>query len=168
MRHKLLTLGLGLVVAAVTVPGPVAAMGCDMPLVITHSSGDANVLVILDNSGSMNEAIVSSAYNAATNWSGNFTRGTAYSISADNDYTPQNFRSTWPNTPSAYLVKSDQGQAGNYDGNYLNWVYFNATAAERAAIPRLTRIQSAKAAVNTVLANTSGCRFGLMGFNGDN
>ena len=168
MRRKLLTLGLGFAVAAAMVHGGVAGAVCDMPLVITHSSGDANVLIILDNSGSMNEAIVSPDYNKATNWSGNFSRTSTYSISTDNNYTPRSFKSSWPNTPSAYLVNSDLGKDGDYDGNYLNWVYFHATVAQRAAIPRVTRIQSAKAAVNTVLANTSGCVFGLMDFNGDN
>jgi type IV pilus assembly protein PilY1 len=99
-------------------------------------------------------------------YSGNFSRSSSYDISTSGNYTPRHFNSTWPTTPSAYLVTSDQGEPAVYNGNYLNWVYFTATATQRAAIPVVTRIQASKAVVNTVLGNITGCRFAIEIFNG--
>jgi type IV pilus assembly protein PilY1 len=164
MRRKLLTIGLWFAIAAGVGQATAAFAACQIPLVISQSSGDANVLIVLDNSGSMNEALQSSAYNPNTNWSGNFNRSSSYNISTSGNYTPRSFSGSWPSTPSAYLVTSDQGMPAIYYGNYLNWVYFHATAAQRAAIPTVTRIQAAKTAVNTVLAATTGCQFGLMDY----
>jgi type IV pilus assembly protein PilY1 len=142
-----------------------ATAACETPLVISTGSSDANVLIILDNSMSMNQAMVSSAYNPATTYTGSFNSGSTYNVSRTGTYTPSSFNSKWAATPSATLVTSDLGQSAQYDGNYLNWVFFNATTAQRAAIPTVTRIQAAKQAVNTVFASSTNCRFGLMDFN---
>lgn len=141
---------------------------CDPPLLVSHSGGRAKVLIILDNSGSMNEAVQAAGYNSAVTYPGNFSSTTTYNVTSDASRTPHDFNTAWPSTPSAYLVNSDQGESGQYPGNYLNWIYFTATATERAAIPAVTRIQTAKQAVNTVLANGSGSDYGVMIFNGDN
>jgi type IV pilus assembly protein PilY1 len=141
---------------------------CQIPLAIGQTTGEANVLILQDNSGSMNEALVSSSYNPKTTYAGKFTSGTTYNISTSGNYTPRSFNSKWVNTPSAYLVASDQGEDGRYDGNYLNWIYFTATSAQRAAIPVITRIQAAKPVVSQVLGSVSGCRFAVEVFNNDN
>jgi type IV pilus assembly protein PilY1 len=146
--------------------GSAAGVTCNVPLVIGSAGADANVLILLDSSLTMNEALVSSAYNPGTRYSGNFSRTSSYDVSVSDSLTPRHFNSTWPNTPKAYLVASDQGEPGTYTGNYLNWVYFTATAAQRAAIPVVTRIQASKAVVTTVLANITGCRFAIEIFNG--
>ncbi|MCC6650044.1 MAG: hypothetical protein IT348_02725 [Candidatus Eisenbacteria bacterium] len=139
---------------------------CDVPLVISHGGGEANVMILLDTSGSMNEIVYSTAYNPATTYTGKFSSSSTYSIATDGYYTPRSFNSKWTSTPSAYLVDSDAGYDGDYSGNYLNWVFYSATATQRAAIPTLTRIQAAKQAVNTVLSTATNCRFGLTKFNG--
>lgn len=168
MRHPLRLLTLAIVAATmIGHAGPVRAT-CDVPLAIGSVTGEANVLILLDNSGSMNEALLSTAYNPKTSWSGNFSKNTGYDVNASGNYTPRSFKSSWPNTPTARLVASDQGEAGRYYGNYLNWVYFHATAAQRAAIPVITRIQAAKPVVSSVLATVTSCRFALEVFNGDN
>jgi len=168
MRRTYLTLALGLVAAAVVGWSDAARAQCNMPLVISQSSGTAKVLIILDSSGSMNEAIMSPSYNRTTTYSGRFTSGNDYSISSDGNYTPRSFNSSWPSTPTAYLVNSDRGEDGVYKGNYLNWVFFNATATQRAAIPTQTRIQAGKQGVNTLISTLTNVAFGVMKYNDDN
>ena len=139
----------------------IAGAVCQVPLTVGVNTGNANVMLLLDNSGSMNEALVPSAYDPNTSYSGNFSRTSTYNISSSANYSPQHFNSNWPSTPTAYLVASDQGEAGQYSGNYLNWVYFNATAAQRAAIPVVTRIQAAKQVVTSFLGTVTDSRLGL-------
>jgi type IV pilus assembly protein PilY1 len=59
-----------------------------------------------------------------------------------------------------------------YLGNYLNWLFYNATDAQRASIPLLTRIQAEKAVMHELLdefnpegAPTGTLRFGFFTFN---
>ncbi|MBI5169269.1 MAG: hypothetical protein HZA61_07255 [Candidatus Eisenbacteria bacterium] len=157
----------GLVLAALaSMHATIAGAVCDVPLVISTGGGEANVMILLDNSGSMNEVVWHSAYNPNTNYSGNFDRTQTYSISSDGTYSPRSFNRRWATTPTAYLVNSDGGYDGDYPGNYLNWIFYNATTAQRAAIPTVTRIQAAKAAVNAVFASSSSVRFGMYKFNG--
>ncbi len=153
--------------AVVTMSDVAAAQTCDIPLVVRRTAGEANVLIIFDTSGSMNEAMWHSAYDPTVNYSGRFDPDETYNISTDGNYRQRDFRSTWPTTPTAYLVDSDQGEDGRYSGNYLNWIYSHATTAQRAAIPRLTRIQAAKPAVVSILNAGSNISYGLMDFNGD-
>jgi type IV pilus assembly protein PilY1 len=161
-----------LVVAAVAAAGALsgqafASTTCENPLFIQRAGADANVLIVLDNSGSMNEPIYHPDYDANTNYSGKFNAGTTYYISTSGNYTPRSFNYKWSSTPSAYLVTSDNGEDARYDGNYLNWIYFHATAAQIASVPRFTRIQVAKDAVHGIITNTDGVQFGLMDFNYD-
>ena len=169
MRHLLRLTALALVATAGLGLARMAHASCDLPLAIGGATAEANVLIILDNSGSMNEAITSSDYNASITYTGKFTKGTTYNISTSKNYTPKQIKSSISDTsPSAYLVSSDGGQSGQYDGNYLNWIYYHATAAQIAAIPVVTRIQSAKSVVSSVLGNVSGVNFGLEVYNPPN
>ena len=169
MRRSTLVLSVAFAAALVMGFANLAgAATCQVPLAIGTAGSDANVLILQDNSGSMNEALQSSAYNPNTHYSGNFSNGTDYNISSSGTYSPRSFNSHWATTPTAFLVTSDQGEAGVYHGNYLNWIFYNATSAQRSAIPTVTRIQSSKATVNAVLSAVTGCRFGLEIFNGDN
>jgi type IV pilus assembly protein PilY1 len=163
-RHLLAAGAVG--VALATISG-LAAAACDIPLVTRRATSAANVMVLLDNSGSMNEVIYHSAFDPGTTYSGNFGSTTSYDVGADANYTPRSFNSTWPSTPTAYLVNSDAGENGQYIGNYLNWVFFHATDTQRGEIPRVTRIQVAKQVVNTVISSAPTHRYGIMTFNGD-
>ena len=92
-----------------------ASATCDLPLAIGGAAAQANVLIILDNSGSMNEALTSSSYNPNTKYTGKFTAGTTYNINTSGTYTPHGVKNTITDTtPSAYLVTSDGGQSGQY------------------------------------------------------
>ena len=74
---------------------PAAATTCQVPLTIGQSTGEANVMIMLDNSGSMNEAIVADAYNPLVTYPGSgtttFTKGTSYNVSVSGNYTPKHF-----------------------------------------------------------------------------
>jgi type IV pilus assembly protein PilY1 len=165
MRRTIHAIGLGCLVVLANAAA-VHAATCDVPLVISHGGGQAGVLIILDNSASMNEAICADAYDPKVTYKGGkFSASQSYDIHTSGTYSPKSFNNKWGSTPTAYLVTSDKGEAGVYDGNYLNWIFYIATATQRAAIPTVTRIQMAKQAVNTVLGTTSNCLFGLMTFN---
>jgi type IV pilus assembly protein PilY1 len=116
----------------------------------------------------MNEIVFHDAYNPAQTYSGNFSKLIEYEINSDGNRTPRSFNNNWPNSPTAYLVNSDQGMPGKYLGNYLNWVYFHATAAQRSAIPNYTKIQAAKSTINAVLGSITNVRFAIERFNDDN
>ncbi len=59
------------------------------------------------------------------------------------------------------------GNASRYWGNYLNWIFYAATDEQRTALPQTTRIIVGKAAINAVMQQAPGLRYGLMTFNGD-
>ena len=103
-------------VAGLAMSSVAAAQTCDVPLVIQRSAGQASVLIIFDTSGSMNEPVYHSAYNPSTSYSGRFDRGRDYSIGSDGTYSQRDFDSSWPSTPTANLVNSDQGEDGRYPG----------------------------------------------------
>ena len=162
MRHtlRLFTVVLGAVVGLGL--ARTAGASCDVPLTIGGASAVANVLILLDNSASMNQVITSTSYNANVTYAGKFKAGNTYSINTSKYYTPNMIDNKQVAiTPSAYLVASDCNTAGDYTGNYLNWIYYNATAAQIAAIPVITRIQSAKACVTQIFNTVTGCNFGL-------
>ena len=154
-------------VALVTLAHPAAATeSCDVPLMVTQGAVAPNVLIILDSSGSMAEAIYHPEYDPSVSWSGNFAALTGYSVAATGNFTPRSWNAGWPAAPTARLAASEAGRAGRYLGNYLNWIFFHATDAQRASLPQITRIQAGKAAVQSILSQSSGLRFGLMRFNG--
>jgi type IV pilus assembly protein PilY1 len=182
MRLSLRSLAFIFAAAAALAYATPAGAVCQVPLTIGQSSGEANVILLLDNSISMNEVLVSDSYNpnikgGYPGFGGSttikFAKGNSYGITVSNNYTPRTLatklgfsnKNSFPTTPTAYLVASD-GRASAYDGDYLNWVFFTATAAQRAAIPQVTRIQASKAVLNTVLAGINNCRFAVEIFNG--
>lgn len=147
---------------------PANAAVCEYPLFIQQGSVDANVMFLFDDSGSMNDAIAHDAYDPNVAYTGTLNRTAEYEVASAGWYSRRSFKTGAPLTPTAYLVNSDGGENGVYLGNYLNWVFQYATSAQRAAIPRFTRIQMAKAAVNDIVANmTTNVRYGVWRFNND-
>lgn len=147
---------------------PARAAVCEYPLFIQQGAVDANVVFLFDSSGSMNEAITHDAYDPNRRYTGSLNPDRDYSVGTDGTYSRRSFVSGAPTTPTAYLVDSDQGEDGVYSGNYLNWVFQYATSTQRSAIPRFTRVQMAKAAVNDIVTNmTTNVRYAVYRFNGD-
>jgi type IV pilus assembly protein PilY1 len=157
----------GLAVEMLLLPTANAAV-CEYPLFIQQGSVDANVMFLFDNSGSMNEAIAHDAYDPKRTYTGTLNPTTDYNVANDGTYSRRSFKSGASTTPTAYLVDSDGGKDGVYSGNYLNWIFQYATTAQRNAIPRFTRIQMAKTAVNDIITNMStNVRYGVWDFNDD-
>ncbi len=169
-RHSLNPRPKWLIVAAILSLGIVpswAMAQCDVPLEVQQGSVPPNVLIVLDTSGSMNTIITHEDYDYKITWSGPFDSNDKYRVSSAGLKSPSSFNSTWDTSPTAPLTPSDLGRDGQYDGNYLNWVFYHATDAQRAALPQISRIHAGRAAVSAVLQAAPGLRYGLMTFNGD-
>ncbi len=142
-----------------------------MPLFIQSGTVDANVMVLFDNSGSMNEAMTHPDFNTYTTYAGPFERNRTYYIATDNNYSPRSVpgrpAAATQTTPTVYLIDSFNNQDGRYRGNYLNWLFYTATNEQRAAAPRICRIDVAHAVVSDIIARSEHVRFGLTRFNGE-
>ena len=144
---------------------------CEVPLFIQSGTVDANVMILFDNSGSMNEAMTHPDFDTYVTYAGPFERNRTYYIATDNNYSPRSVpgrpAAATQTTPLVYLVDSFNNQDGRYRGNYLNWLFYTATNAQRAAAPRICRIDVAHAVVSDIIARSEHVRFGLTRFNGE-
>jgi hypothetical protein len=86
------------------------AEDCQVPLFVQQAAVGANVMIIADNSGSMNAGVIIPTTNPSNTYSGNFNSGSTYYISSDGWREPRDFNWFWPNSPSVYLVNSDNGE----------------------------------------------------------
>ncbi len=156
------------ILSATVVVTPLLAQDCEVPLFVMQSMTGANVMILADNSGSMNSGVYHLAYDPNVSWSGNFSSGSTYYISNSGTYQPNDFYSYWPSSPSVYLVESDNGRDGRYMGNYLNWLYFHATDEQRTYVPSVTRIQVLKSVLSEIITRSKRLNFGLTIFTYDN
>jgi type IV pilus assembly protein PilY1 len=174
MRTRKTTLWqvLALVAAGFTAVSNAAAQtGCEVPLFVQEGTVEANVMILFDNSGSMNEAVFHPDYDYTVTWVGPFVANSTYYINSSGMYAPRNIpsRPSGANqtTPTAPLVRSF-GQQGRYRGNYLNWIFYHATDEQRASLPQLTLINVAHDVVADIVDRTERVRFGVTVFNGEN
>ncbi len=161
---SLLVLFLVLAVAA----QPAMAQECEIPLFVKQSLVGANVMLLADNSGSMNAAVYHLDYDSHIVYPGLFPSHEEWYIGQDMTLTPHNFRSEYPSFPSADFVDSDNGQPGRYNANYLNWFFFNATEEQRNSIPQVTRIQVLKEVLCEIIDRSARLKFGLTIFEFNN
>lgn len=150
-----------------------------------------NILILLDNSGSMRTIIFHSGYNPSMVYSGNIKDSagkqpgealydpTDYKeITASGNHTPANFTAGAGSGPSVYLKGGDADPLSSgthytrYPVNYLNWIFFHATSTERSNLPTnstnsTTRIDVAKQVIKNYIKGASNVRMGLMKFNYD-
>jgi type IV pilus assembly protein PilY1 len=156
-----------LIATAIAAPVPTNAQECQVPTFVKQTNLPPNVMILFDNSESMNEPVFHDDYDPNRAYAGRFNELNVYYVATAGMYTPKSFSNAWPSTPSAWLINSVQGQPGRYSGNYMNWIFFNATAAQRLALPRITRVEVAKSVVANVVLNQTNVRFGLSRFNYD-
>jgi type IV pilus assembly protein PilY1 len=149
-----------------------SAETCDFPLPIQRTMANGNVLFVLDSSGSMNTVLFHLDYNPTTVYEGPFLATDDYGVKKAGVYHPSDFESGLEDAPEVYMVNSDNSREGLYPGNYLNWLFYHATEAQRKSIPLLTRIQAEKAVMHLLLdefnpegAPTGTLRFGFFTFN---
>ncbi len=140
------------------------AQDCEIPLFVQQGLVGANVMIVADISGSMNQAVYHLGYNPDITYPGYFTSGATYYIAKDGVRTPNDFNFAWPSGPPIMLVNSDNGEDGRYPGNYLNWMYFHANEAQRLDIPQVTRIQVLKEVLTDVIDTSKRLNFGLTVF----
>ncbi|MEN8164150.1 MAG: hypothetical protein ABFS37_08475, partial [Acidobacteriota bacterium] len=125
-----------------TAPTDAAAqVTCEVPLFVKQNSGGANLMILADNSFSMNMMIYHFDYNEDAVWTGDFQNDATYFVAKDDWYVPADFIAGGPLAPSIYLANSDNGEDGRYGGNYLNWLYYTATEEQLKFVPNVTRIQ---------------------------
>ena len=134
---------------------------CQIPRFVVQGTGEGNVMFLADNSGSMNEIVYHLDYDPGVIYPGRFHTPSTYYIAQTDFYTPRDFGSFWEASPSIRLIDSDNGQKGRYTGNYLNWLYYNATEEQRDAAPQVTRIQVLKEVLVDLLDTSSRLKFGL-------
>ena len=140
-------------------PLDASAQVCEYPLPILRNSPSGNVVFLLSSSNTMNTAVYHDNYDPFTVYAGLLDPTVDYLVNVNKLYTPFDFDNSLANTPDAFLVKSDTGNKGIYPGNYLNWIFYNATAAERASLPVVTRIQAAKAVISQIILDHAEIRF---------
>lgn len=157
-----------LLLAAAILPLSAAAHNCEVPLFVQQGSVDANVMVLFDNSGSMNSAMYHRDYDASVVYDGPFSLTRTYYVYWDGDYAPRNVSGRPGDanqaSPEVRLVMS-YNQNGRYKGNYLNWIFYHATDEQRADIPQQTRMHVAHAVVTDIIERSTRVRFGLAIFN---
>jgi type IV pilus assembly protein PilY1 len=153
----------------------------DSPLFVT-TPANPNVMLLIDNSGSMNNIIWATSYNNATtypHWGGtdwsasngnvqlaNVNRGSCASgwKEGNNGGTTKCLKLPDP-APSLPNVG-----ATRYAGNYLNYLfqtYADGTDLTIGTIPNDYRMNVARNVATTLVNNTSGVRFGVSRFNLD-
>ncbi len=132
------------------------AQSCQTPLFIQEGQVEANVMILFDNSGSMNEAMYHADYQQGITYGGPYGTNSMYYIGTEGDYTI--------NGNTAWLIKAPGGYSGRYVGNYINWIFYNATDEQRAALPRVTRMDVAHEVIYDIIDRSNGVRFGLANF----
>jgi len=153
---------LGVSLAALTAPTEAIAEDfCEVPLFVKQNSGGANLMILADNSFSMNMMIYHFSYNKEVVWKGDFQTDAIYFVAKDGWYEPNDFLSVEASSPSIYLANSDNGEDGRYDGNYLNWLYYNATAEQLKFVPNVTRIQILKMVLNNIISRSARLNMGI-------
>lgn len=159
-------------------PGPLA----DVPLFLS-SPVQPNVMLLIDNSGSMDNIVWATGYdNSVTypDW-GRGGGGTRDWSSADGNKSRSSIdrgpcSADWQRgnngTTTKCLKLPDPAGGGNtrYTGNYLNYLfntYANGTdlTPSTSPIPRDTRINVARNVATNIVTTVPGMRFGIASFN---
>lgn len=132
---------------------------CQVPLSIQKGAVNANIMILFDTSGSMNEVVEHANYLPDVEYTGDYVSTSTYVVVTSGDYVT--------NGVTAYLVSAPNLQAGRYTGNYLNWIYYHATPEEVLSIPRETKMDVAQTAIKAFIARGEAVNMGLAKFNGD-
>ncbi len=129
---------------------------CQTPLFIQEGQVEANVMILFDNSGSMNEAMYPPEYDQSVTYSGDYDNTRMYYIGTEGVYTI--------NGNSARLVKAPGGYSGRYIGNYINYIFWHTTEEQRDNLPQDTRMDVAHEVIYDIIDRSNGIRFGLANF----
>ncbi|MGD9983124.1 MAG: pilus assembly protein [Porticoccaceae bacterium] len=166
--------------AAFAMPGRAAFDIYQLPM---FSSGTVtpNVMLLIDNSGSMNNIIWADGFDPATDypdWSIDWspTNGNVHlSNLSTSDCSSSRYRGRQGGTSSGTLKclrlpDPVGGENTRYDGNYLNYLfetYPHNTDLRGGVIPDETRMQVAKQVATDLVSTVTGVRFGVSRYNTD-
>lgn len=164
-----------LILLAVLAPFALATVS-QVPLFLSGSV-QPNVMILLDNSGSMDSIMHHKDYAPSTTYSGTFRDADIYY-----QYTSNGYHYLWDMYgDGSYIVDDTNGNFTRngktiklplpydntrWDGRYLNWIFYNATSADYSTLATdsslvVTRIQTARSVISNLVKNVSGVRFGL-------
>ncbi len=160
--------------AAFALPARAAFDIYQLPMFATGAA-TPNVMLLVDNSGSMNNIIWADDFNVATTYPGGFDsdNGNYHITSIDGSSCSGDGR--WVSSGGKDLcLPNPTGGTGTstdtrYTGNYLNYLFStypdNADLTD-GTIPNETRMQVARTVAKQLLDDVTGVRFGLTTFNG--
>lgn len=172
-----------LLAAAMAFAGIVASLALaavsQIPLFLLNIS-QPNVMILLDNSGSMDIIMQHSAFDPTARYSGGFDNDRTYYqttsngyhyLSTGNDYIRDDKKGNF--TKNSVTIKLPLPYDDTrWDGNYLNWLFYHATSSQRSTVStdatlQKTRIQTARGVISNLVKTVSGVRFGLAKLNVD-
>ena len=143
-------------------PLAMGQMECEVPVFVSVAASP-NIMIIADNSGSMNIVIFHSVYDPATTYSGDYNSNSNYYAHASSYRT--NALTKNGRTADLFYGPGDDGHGVRYPGNYLNWIYWHADATQRQNLPQQTRMQVSREVISNIVKDTADVRFGIMKFN---
>lgn len=171
----------GVGMASVVGAAPLALT--DIPLTMSTSI-DPNIMLLVDDSGSMEEIIWHEGYDPEGSYGAWQYRGSSSwsSLNASTTYYPNNFRrdncssgysrfrrsSGWNSYDYKCLRLPEPNGGGNtrYRGNYVRFLLDNFNGdLTQGAIPNDYRMNVAREVAKDLVQNTPGMRFGLSHFN---
>ncbi len=162
-----MTLLMGVSMAALTVPIEAAAQDeCEVPLFVMQNSGGANLMILADNSFSMNTVLSHHLYDKEAIYGGPFINKATYFVAKDGLYKPEDFNASYGVGSLRNLVASDNGEDGRYMGNYLNWIFFVFTDTQMMTdpLPTVTRIQVLKSVLTQIITRSEKLNMGVTVF----
>lgn len=175
---KFALLAAGMAFAGVVASLALAAVS-QIPLFLLNIS-QPNVMILLDNSGSMDTIMQHSAFDPKTRYSGGFDNDRTYYqttsngyhyLSTGNDYVRDDKKGNF--TKNSVTIKLPLPYDDTrWDGNYLNWLFYHATSSQHSTVSadaalQKTRIQTARGVISNLVKTVSGVRFGLAKLNVD-
>lgn len=136
---------------------------------------DPNIVLLLDNSGSMDHLVWHQNYNDATAYAGPFTADQQYFIYNIGGGQRRLYTCCWTNiitsnASGAFTVGSRTVtlpfpyDSARYRGNYLNWIFnttTGASVADIASLPTQTRIQTARTVINNLIDSLNDVRLAI-------
>ncbi len=160
------------------------------PLTVLSSRVDPNVMLLIDNSGSMNNVIWHEDYDPSTKPSYNYnpgkdwiyenSYGNWYYINNGSDYTLNNISSSNGEYNFAYynngnltyrnmmLPDPAGSRRSRYNGHYIKWLLSSMVPSEgkdlRAVIPDEYRMEVAKSVAKSIVQDVEDVRFGITKF----
>lgn len=167
-RHGKTVFAISLALVAAT---GALAFDCEVPLFVQQGSLDANVMILLDSSGSMNSVVYHSDYDPGATYVGPFDETRDYYIWSEGEYRDWDISGHpggMTGTTAIWAIRGTDGP-GRYIGNYLNWLFYHADDTQRSwtYTNSICRMQVARLVVREIIERSQRVRFGLMCFNFD-